>query len=45
MKNQTQIAQFINSKENASSLDKSWKKLDGIINDAGVSGLVFLSLA
>jgi hypothetical protein len=43
MENQTWFAQFINGKDNASSLDKCWKRLDGIINDAGVGGLVFLS--
>lgn len=43
MKNQNSFAQFINSKDNASSLDKCWRKLDGIINDTGVSSLVFLS--
>jgi hypothetical protein len=43
MKNQNSFAQFINSKDNASSLDKCWRKLDGIINDAGVSSLAFLS--
>lgn len=33
--NQAWITKYINSKDNASSLDKSWKKLDGIINEAG----------
>ena len=41
VKNQGWIAQLINSKDNASSLDKSWKKLDRIISDAGASSLVF----
>ena len=36
MKNHGWLVQLINSKDNASSLDKSWKKLDGIIYDAVV---------
>jgi hypothetical protein len=42
VQNQAWIVQFINSKENASFLDKSWKKMDRIINDAGASRLVLL---